>query len=500
MKKSLMRKNPYDFHFVWAGVLERQLSLKSIPYKIIQALGGNLIRSKPDSDGAEEEYAMITIFKKQRMIKRRLISKVFIAFLALLSFSCASSKKNIIKNEALNLNPGQVANWKSDIDFYHAQLERLHINLYHSVSKKDFESELSDLKRSLPNYNKYQVMVEMMRITRLIGDGHTIYGYWSKGYSRFPVYFRLFGDELRVVKTTFEYRYLLGKKLRAIDGTQTNELINSISPVVQGVDNQHSLEHFLPKTINVAEVLYGLKITKKLNIANFEFTDDKGSHLSATLNSIPRDQLKGLTTEVLHERRVNLGEPLQSTKGIWLSADIPTNTAYIRFDSYPGFFKMLLFSSRVKKQLLKHSIKYLIIDFRGNGGGNFFKGLVLAQMLVTVDSLDWEQGIYALIGKGTFSAGVSNAAQFKQILNAKLVGEATGGNPYGYQDADRFLLPNSKWTVQYSKRLFRMQDNQTDGLVPDIKIQIDWSDYKLNRDEQLEWILKDISSKPACKK
>jgi hypothetical protein len=44
-----------------------------------------------------------------------------------------------------------------------------------------------------------------------------------------------------------------------------------------------------------------------------------------------------------------------------------------------------------------------------------------------------------------------------------------------------------------------MQDNQTDGLVPDIKIQIDWSDYKQNRDKQLEWILNDISSKSKYK-
>lgn len=427
------------------------------------------------------------------------MSKVAFAFLALLFLKCGTSNKNEVNNEVSNLNPEQVTHWISDINFFHSQLEHLHINLYHSVSKKDFEAELSVLKTSLPTYNKYQVMVEMMRITRLIGDGHTIYGYWSNGYSRFPVYFRLFGDELRVIKTTFEYRHLLGKKLSAIDGTEINELMNMISPVVQGVDNQHSLEHFLPYTINVAEVLFGLKITKHLNVANFEFTDDNGINQSVILNAIPHDKLKSLLTEVLNERPLYLGEPLKSTNGIWLSADTQTNTAYIRFDSYPGYLKMLLFAKGVKKQIIKHQIKYLIVDFRGNGGGNFFEGLVLAQMLVTIDSLDWEHGIYALIGKETFSAGVSNAVQFKQILNAKLVGETTGGNPYGYQDADRFLLPNSNWTVQYSKRLFRMQDNQTNGLLPDIKIESDWPDYEQNRDKQLEWILNDISSKPEDK-
>jgi len=423
------------------------------------------------------------------------MSKVVIAFLALL-LSCASSKKYEEKNDVFNLTPEQVTNWSRDIDFFHSQLEQRHIYLYHTVSKMDFESELLELKASLPTYNKYQVMVEMMRITRLIGDGHTIYGYWGNGYSRFPVYFKLFDNDLRVIKTTFEYRHLLGKKLKAIDGTEINELINTISPVVQGVDNKHSLEHFLPSTINVAEVLYGLKVTKQLNKASFEFTDDNGINESVLLKSISREKLKSLVTEAVNERPVNLREPLKSTNGMWLSADLQTNTAYIRFDSYPGYLKMLLFARSVKRQIIKHHVKHLIIDLRENGGGNFFEGLVLAQLLVTIDSLDWENGIYVLIGKETFSAGVSNAAQYKQILNAKMVGEPTGGNPYGFQDADRFILPNSKWTVQYSKRLFRMQDNQTDGLVPDVKIESDWSDYKKNRDKQLEWILNDISSKP----
>lgn len=63
--KRFMKKNSYDFHFVWAGELERQLSLKSIPYKIILAPDGSLIRSKSDSDGAEEEYAMIETLVEQ---------------------------------------------------------------------------------------------------------------------------------------------------------------------------------------------------------------------------------------------------------------------------------------------------------------------------------------------------------------------------------------------------------------------------------------------------
>ena len=179
---------------------------------------------------------------------------------------------------------------------------------------------------------------------------------------------------------------------------------------------------------------------------------------------------------------------------------IKTKTAYIRFDSYPGWIKMLMFADNINEQLSSNQITNLIIDFRKNGGGNFFEGLLLAQMLVTIDGLDWQNGIYALVGKKTFSAGVSNAAQYRQILNAKLVGEPTGGNPYGYQDADSFVLPNSNWPVQYSKRLFKMQDQQTNGLQPDIIIETLWSDYAKGLDRQLEWIINDIDSRKVHNK
>lgn len=100
--------------------------------------------------------------------------------------------------------------------------------------------------------------------------------------------------------------------------------------------------------------------------------------------------------------------------------------------------------------------------------------MTLAYYLNLADSIDWRSGVYVLTDKYTFSAGVSNAAQYRQILNARIVGEPTGGNPVGYQDMGSFILPNSELTVTYSKRLFRFQDTATQGIRPDVLIEYDW--------------------------
>jgi len=97
-----------------------------------------------------------------------------------------------------------------------------------------------------------------------------------------------------------------------------------------------------------------------------------------------------------------------------------------------------------------------------------------------------------LIGNKTYSAAMSNAAQYRQILNARLVGEPTGGNPVGYQDMDQFSLPNSGWTITYSKRNYRFQDAFSEGVQPDVLIEADWENYDRGIDKPLAWIMEDI--------
>lgn len=136
----------------------------------------------------------------------------------------------------------------------------------------------------------------------------------------------------------------------------------------------------------------------------------------------------------------------------------------------------------------------LIIDLRDNYGGDFFVGLKLAQFLLLADSINWKSGVYTLIDNVTFSAAMSNAAQFSQILNSKLVGEPTGAKPSGYQDMGQFSLPNSGLVVTFSKRLYHFKEDQRDALYPDEHIEVSIEDYLNGYDRQLRWVLTHINS------
>lgn len=142
--------------------------------------------------------------------------------------------------------------------------------------------------------------------------------------------------------------------------------------------------------------------------------------------------------------------------------------------------------------IFQNNIHELVIDLRNNGGGDLYAGLVLANALNLADPVDWKSGVYVLADKVTFSAATSNTALFRELLNAKIVGEPTGSNPTGFQDMDTFELPNSKLVICYSKRLFRIQEEFSEGVQPDIPLQYEWKSFSRGEDNMLQWVIEKI--------
>lgn len=396
---------------------------------------------------------------------------------------------------ALAATAEDLARWIVDIDHYEAQLHRKHINLYHQSSHEAFSEELEALKTRLPALDEYQIRVELMRITRLIGDGHTQFAFWASEHHYFPFSFVFIEDDFRVTRTRPAYAHLLGQKLAAVDGTAAHKLRELLSPVVQGVENEHSLSVRLAEQAPVAEILHGLGVTADLEHARFVFADDEGKKSAVRVTAAPMDQHFGAMTRRIPAPKTPFEKRIVAVSDdLWYSADPIRRVGYLNFSGYAPFESMVRFASDMRSHLEKNEFRYLIIDLRHNAGGDFFLGLALASELVLVDNLDWGAGVYALIGPKTFSAGMSNAAQFRQILNARLIGEPTGADPVGYQDMDRFTLPNSGLTITYSKRMYRFRDTPSEGLQPHTHVETTWAHHQSGYDAPLEWILGDIAS------
>lgn len=390
-----------------------------------------------------------------------------------------------------------IENWSKDIDFYKTNLEQKHINLYHKISKTEFEEELKQIKSTLHEKSDLNIIIDLMRLTQKIGDGHTAFSLRGTATHLFPIEIYKVQEQWRVIKTTKKHKHLLGKILTNIDGKSINKITGEVSKIAQYIENKQSEIIRTGKYTMISELLFGLKLTKSEFKADFTFVDDDMKETSLSLTAIDsKDYYSKTDFESFQIIIPEIQKPISSKYDyLWFSPIKNTKGIYIKFESYPSFDEMEKFGKSVLNYINKNKVKQVVIDLRNNGGGDFFVGTFLVYYLNLADSIDWKSGVYVLTDKVTFSAGTSNASQFRQILNAKIVGEPTGSNPTGYQDMGQFTLPNSGMIVTYSKRLFRFQEKITKGVQPDVLIEYNWKSYSKGIDNIMEWVINDIQGK-----
>jgi hypothetical protein len=387
--------------------------------------------------------------------------------------------------------------WSEDIDFYKTNLEQNHIDLYNTISKKEFEKEIQEIKSTLNQKSDTEIIIDLMRLTRKIGDGHTAFSLRGVETHLFPIEIYKIDGQWRVIKTTVNHKNLLGQIVTKIDGKSIHKIAKEVSEIAQYVENEQSEVMRTGEYLMIAELLFGLQLTNNEFKAAFSFLDDNKRESKVWLNAINSNKYYQNTDfQTFNIIIPEIQKPANSIHDyLWFSSIKDTEGIYIKFESYPSFKEMESFGDSLLNYINENKIKQAVIDLRNNGGGDFFVGTFLAYYLNLADSIDWKSGVYVLTDKVTFSAGTSNASQFRQILNAKIIGEPTGSNPTGYQDMGQFTLPNSGMIVTYSKRLFRFQDNITQGVQPDVLIAYDWESYSKGIDNMMVWVINDMRNK-----
>ena len=388
--------------------------------------------------------------------------------------------------------------WSKDLDVYRETLEEHHIDLYHHLSKETFGQRLQSLKMNAATLTDFQVIVELMRLTHDIGggmgDGHTAVPLWNSELHRFPIEVVNFNGDIRIVSAEEKYAGLIGRKILSINDTPIERIIADVSAITPFTENKFSGLARTSSYMMISDILKALGITESIDHANFTLQKD-GNTISTI--EIKTDLKKNIDQSAYHKMSLKLPPKSdQDTIGLdslWFSFLPDKNAVYIKFVKYPSFEQMNSFAQNLFDKISKTKTRNLIIDMRDNYGGDLFIGMVLASYLNTIDMIDWNKGVFVLINRKTFSAAAVNTAQYRQLLNATIVGEPTGGNPNGPQDMGSFTLPSSGLLVTYSKRIFRLQDKNSAGITPDIEVMTTWPDYKAGLDKALETVYKIIA-------
>lgn len=399
-----------------------------------------------------------------------------------------------------------IKKWREDLRYMESRMEKMHKNLFHTMSKEQFHAAVNNLDKQIPQMAQHEIVVELARIAAMVGDGHTILRLAHDPEVRFrklPVSLYFFGDKLFVRAAEREHAELVGVQIVRIGNSSVEEATAKARNLI-GRDNEMDVKFFAPFLLIKPEILHALKITNDLE--NVRFTVEKdGKQRGVSLkpgNSTEVKTLSDTDTSWLNDPGwIDMRDGGKAPVPLWLK-DI-NNKFWFEFMPENGVLYVQIngignkkdetlaaFSKRLFAFVEANPVEKLVIDLRLNRGGNN----VLLTPLITdiVKSKVNERGkLFTVMGRSTWSAAQNFLNFLERYTNTLFVGEPSGSKGNVYSDSRRITLPNSKITVRVS--VYYWQDwypwDTREWTAPHLTAELSAEDYRDNIDPAIKAVL-----------
>lgn len=389
------------------------------------------------------------------------------------------------------------AQWREDLRFMAAEMERRHRNLYHSVSREALGAAVADLDARIPELARSEIIVGMMRIAAMVGDGHTRVDPRKDpkfAFPSLPLKLYLFEDGLYVRAAAPSHAGLVGARIEAIGGVPVEEAMRRAAEI-SSRDNDVGPKLFVPIYLNMPDILHALGLSNDPGEAVLHLARD-GRRWTARVTAgeveplwPPDTDVSLVTPEGWADARTTPQPPL------WLQApldyhrmiDLPEqNALYVQLNMVTGIPGQTLeqFAARIGQRVLASNPRALILDLRLNLGGNGYLIPPLVRELIKAE--DGDTTLFVLTWRGTFSASQFILDDLDRLSNALFIGEPASSKPSSFGDSYRMPLPNSGISVRSSLAWWQDRQNWAPWTFIDVAAPLSFADYAAGRDPALE--------------
>jgi hypothetical protein len=393
-----------------------------------------------------------------------------------------------------------IADWRAELAFAREEMPRRHANLFHTLTREQYDAAFDRLDADLDGLSPHEVIVRLAEIVASVDDGHSRLtlpmdpgaGFWSGHTGTAAPHVATFRHlPLRLVRTTDGYvvtatdvslASLLGSRVVEIDGRPIDEAESAVAPVVNR-DNEHQLRDLLPWFMVVPEVLNARGVSPSLESSTWRFIDGAGRSQTRTLHPVAR----GAETrwQSLPTARWPGPTPAGASPKLWF-ADIDRPAAvYVRIAEIVDRPEISLaaFAGSLQSHLATTSRRRLIVDLRGNPGGDNSLNPPLVRSLIRTPWISEPGALFVLIDGGTFSAAMNLVEDLEHWLPSVFVGSGTGARPNTYGDALKLELPRSGLTIRLSSLYWQNHPNDHRvAIEPLIPAPLTLDDLRAQRD------------------
>ncbi len=396
--------------------------------------------------------------------------------------------------------------WREDLSYMAEQMPLRHKNLFHTMSREQFDGAVKRLYDRIPSLQRHQIIVELARIVAMVDDGHTNLRLAHDPEVRFhtlPVNLYFFKDELFVRAANREYTELVGARIVRIGNVPVSEATSRVRPLI-GRDNEMDIKFFAPYLFVKPEILHALEITNSLE--NVQFTIEKdGKQRVASVKPTSSTEVKELddtdTSWLNDPGWTDMRDKTSAPTPLWLK-DI-NNKFWFEFlpDSKILYVQineignkqdetLAAFSKRLFEFVEANPVEKLVLDLRLNRGGN--NTLITPLITDIIRSKINKRGhFFTVMGRSSWSAAQNLLNELERYTNTLFVGEPSGSKGNTYGDSRRITLPNSKIIARVS--VYYWQDwypwDTRQWTAPDLTAELSPEDYKNNSDPAMKVIL-----------
>jgi Peptidase family S41 len=486
-------------------------------------------------------------------------------FITLLSFFILTTTASRIKAQEQTYNKTQI---QADIAFLKSELEQSHPDIYKFTTKKRFDFICDSLSTNAPeSADLRQTFVHLLKIVNEIKCGHTyfkedkrlipnsvmgdgfVWGITNPKFLPLEVYIK--DEQIFILRSYAKDKYNLdrGDEIVSINNYSAKDILKVLTEYNYNHpdgDSPNGKKYYLTKNFKFLLYLW-------LGFQQNYFLEVKRLDVKYIENVIIPPI--NLTTILKIDESRNIENINDSNNITFTIIDSLPNTAYVRIKYFLSVGSNNLFLSDFEKktayifkELKKKKIKNIILDFRGNSGGdinftNKFLSYLIPHTFVSphisvrdgalpkvpieqdlfspsnlnkfktkIDNDFWEYNgsnikiqpnkdlvfngnTYVLINGGTFSAACYFASKLYNEGIGTFIGTSTGGTYIG-SSAGTFYslkLPNTKLEVNLP--LLRILHNvdlqryKETYIKPDFEVKLNFEDFLKKRDTIMNYTI-----------
>ena len=370
--------------------------------------------------------------------------------------------------------------YKKLYDEFVNKYEEIHVNPWHEISEKELEKMYEYLIASMNVDNEYNFKYFMdYIIKRLNGvtDAHTKY----QKVDLFPLNFRIFDNEVLINYPDD----MKGFKLVSINGVSIQKIINEIENIITyGTEGKRKYE--IEKSLFNKIVMFGLPSFRNNEQLDYEMKDNSGNIIRRSFRK--KEQ---------YDDMFDYDKYQYGNNGYYRFVD---NCLIYYHSSVQNKFKETIESSinNLRKEDLSN-IDTIIIDIRGNWGGNSALNKLLMDFIVEHK----DKKLICLTDYRVFSGG-RYALRDLIDLGATTIGEeiSTPINCYGnsnwfafddhyFSVSERYFNPFMHAQATTKEEYIDLPDEVKKPIIfhPDIKVEQTEDDYINDKDTVLEYAL-----------